>query len=53
MTDEEYIKELKYLYEQAKSKGETETAFNILGTLKHEGIDDPCGVDNFRKQAEE
>ena len=61
MTKDEYIKELKELYDLAKTKGQIELAFwiinriNIVESTTQLPLpeEDPCGVDNFRKQADE
>lgn len=52
MTREEYIKELDELYVLAKNKGDIALTFSILERLREE-TGDPCGVDDFRKQADE
>lgn len=52
MDTQEYVKELRELYKSAKERGDIATAFEILrelGDYEH----DPCGVEDFRKQAEE
>ena len=50
MEKAKYIKELMELYQASKQKGDIMQAYIILKELK-EYYADPCGVDEFRKQA--
>jgi len=60
MKKDEYIKELKELYELAKERRQLELAFWIINRIIVESTtplplpeEDPCGVKAFRKQADE
>jgi len=48
----DYIKELKELYKLAKDKGNIPVAIEILTRLRDD-TDDPCGVQELRKQADD
>jgi hypothetical protein len=52
MTNEEYIKELKELYAQAKKADQNSVAHELLQEIR-DLEDDPCGVEDFRKQADD
>ena len=60
MTNDEHIKELKELYTMAKKQENVFLAWNILTRINAIESppqplppEDPCGVDEFRKQADE
>jgi len=57
MTNDEHIKELRELYGMAKTQGNIFLAWNILTrihSIESGAMDpDPCGVADFRKQADE
>ena len=52
MTNEEYIKELEELYKQAKESNQNSVAHDLLEELRNL-TGDPCGVEDFKKQADD